>query len=187
VARWVDACKKIKNGVRADAGPNPQSTVAAEKPIKGSHGFPEAAARMSLIGWCSDIPTLRLFQNVFFRQWLVVVRKSECLLGCLLSFQLRGSRINPITHGVIFALQSQHRPEVKGKICNKPSQTEFSRHQRRTDGAETMDRCCPLKVQLTRASTNRSPRNPKSTRPPSKDSLKMSEGRHLEFRIVSHK
>jgi hypothetical protein len=26
----VDACKKIKNGVRADAGPNPQSIAAAE-------------------------------------------------------------------------------------------------------------------------------------------------------------
>jgi hypothetical protein len=148
---WPGGGCMQENQERCACGCRAQSTIhsSCRKPIKGSHGFPEAAARMSLIGWCSDIPALRLFQNAFFRQWLVVVRESECLLGCLLSFQLRGSRINPITHGVTFALQSQHRPEVKGKICNKPSQMEFSRHQRRTDGAETMDRCCPLKVQLT--------------------------------------
>jgi hypothetical protein len=137
----------------ADAGPNPQSTAAAESLSIGER--PHEPHPLVL-----RYPGTALISERFLSS-VACCPESECL-PCL---PFRYEVLVLIRLSTLSSVQSQHRPEVKGKICNKPSQMEFSRHQRTTDGAETVDRCCPLKVQLARASTNRSPINPKSTRP----------------------
>ena len=103
--RWWMHAKKIKNGV---CGCRAQSTIysSCRRPITGSHGFPEAAC-MSLIRWCSNVPALRLFQNVFFRQWLVVL-SPNAFHACL---SVTKFCINPIIHAVICAKSASARSQ----------------------------------------------------------------------------